>query len=66
MFVLTFLLKGGLNQMTLRCLFLRGRCVSCGVYSSLWRSCCDLVRSDMLVLRPQMFACQMKVLKCAC
>ena len=22
--------------MTLRCLFLRGRCVSCGVYSSLW------------------------------
>ena len=29
-------------------------------------SCCDLVRSDMLVLRPQMFACQMKVLKCAC
>ena len=36
MFALTFLLKGGLNQMTLRCLFLRGRCVSCGVYSSLW------------------------------
>ena len=35
MFVLTFLLKGGLNQlqMTLHCLFLRGR-VSCGVYSS--------------------------------
>ena len=24
------------------------------------------MRSDMLVLRPQMFACQMKVLKCAC
>ena len=38
--------------MTLHCLFLRGRC--------------DLVRSDMLVLRPQMFACQIKVLKCAC
>ena len=25
-----------------------------------------VVRSDMRVLRPQMFACQMKVLKCAC
>ena len=35
MLVLTFLLKGGLNQMTLRGLFLQGRCVSCGVYSKL-------------------------------
>ena len=25
-----------------------------------------VVRSDMRVLRPQMFACQMKALKCAC
>ena len=39
------------------------RCVSCSMYSSLWLSCCDLVRYDMLVLRPQMFSCQMKVLK---
>ena len=36
MFVLTFLLNGGLNQMMLRCLFLRGCCVRCGMYSSLW------------------------------
>ena len=36
MFVLTFLLTGGLNQMMLRCLFLRGCCVTCDMYSSLW------------------------------
>ena len=36
MFVLTFLLNGGLNQMMLRCLFLRCLYVSCGMYSSLW------------------------------
>ena len=35
MFVLTFLLNG-LNQIMLRCLFLRGCCVTCGMYSSLW------------------------------
>ena len=33
---LTFLLNGGLNQVMLRCLFVRGCCVSCGMYSSLW------------------------------
>ena len=27
---------GKLNQMMLRCLFLRGCCVTCGMYSSLW------------------------------
>ena len=35
-FVLTFLQNGGLNQMMLRCLFLRCLRVSCGMYSSLW------------------------------
>ena len=34
--VLTFLLNGGLNQMILRCLFVRGCCVSWGICSSLW------------------------------
>ncbi len=29
MFVLTFLLNGGLNQMKLRCLFLRAFCGAC-------------------------------------
>ena len=32
----SILLNGGLNQMMLRCLFLRGCCVTCGMYSSLW------------------------------
>ena len=36
MFVLTFLLNGGLNQMMLRYLFPRGCCITCGMYSSLW------------------------------
>ena len=52
MFVLTFLLKRGLNQMMLRCLFLRDWCVTCVMYSSLcvkllcpstvWYACCIL------------------------
>ena len=33
--VLTFLLNGGLNQMMLRGLFLRGCCATCGMYSML-------------------------------
>ena len=33
--VFLFLLNGGLNQMILRCLFLRDWCVTCGMYSSL-------------------------------
>ncbi len=36
MFVLTFLLNGGLNQMILHCLFLRVFCDACFMYSSLW------------------------------
>ena len=31
-----FLLNGELNQIMLRCLFLLGCCVACGMYSSLW------------------------------
>ena len=66
MFLLTFLLNGGLDRMMLRCLFLRGCSVACGMYSSLWLKLLCPRAFDMFVLHRRILVCQMTALKCAC